>query len=1283
MNILYLSSLITFITFILCQPSLSQSLSGSEAQKLLMENPSILENIKEKQSTEVINKKLTSENQNVANSSYNPQQDVAIAPIPDTSNEQSLSTRYYRALTGQDLNIYGLNEFNQQQNEDLLFFNTIGNDYQLGPGDTIQIIIIGLSALNETYQVMNDGTISLENIYPINVNNMTLDEVSKLILDKIKLDDASAEVLVRLNTARLVTVQISGNVNSPRTIAVPAYTPLSRVIGYSGGISDNGSLRSIALSQFNEITQNIDFYDYLQSPSVENDPLIKNGARIFVPNKGSTIAALGFVSKPGIYELPNNKPNMTINELLAITGTSFLPLGASLKVLYFDSNGQLSTRIVGKNDQVKKGEALQVDFIETRNLNTSKISGAVVKDYEIKTNVPLSIKEVLKGGAVLNNDIFTSFALIDGKVGKDIQAINLDIALEDESITLPVGSDLRLFTKKKYLELVASDPNKSLNPIVSKLSEANVAEIYLNGVRVAYVPLSQKQKRFSIREILSVGSIIDESGYFINNDIFTSFALIDGKVGKDIQAINLDTALEDESITLPVGSDLRLFTKKKYLELVASDPNKSLNPIVSKLSEANVAEIYLNGVRVAYVPIRQGQGFYDSIKPFYTPTLKTVYDISLIQNDTYLEAFDLKLAMRADSNKKLLEGDRLLVFEEKFFNQLLSSQVDGVFSDIGETEGSNQTTALNVDLEAKKLKQDIKDKKLKYSEEINFTRRIIQKSNITKIYLDGELLTILPFLEGMTSSYILSKLKGKLPKLVNEFVIIQNTDKNLTPKIKNLKYEFHLEQNQEINLISRGTYQKIISGYNSKSTSRLMNDVRTSDAVKVYLDHKLVLLLSPNVHIKKQDIFYDITNTDEFYKLYIGLITKQKNSINWDLQSYNASEFFSDSQNIKPGESNIVYIFSEQFIREKFVDSTDTQNLLFDNNEKNNFEDKSIEIAELTQSNDINSSYIFHDMDSKLRVISGAVMFPGSYPLADRTRLKDLVDVGGVIDAKAGSNVVISMASNINDILVKSSPKVIKLSSLTTDKTILSGNFYVDVPKAVNEAISGFINLSGEFNIPGDYAFSRSEPLTEIIQRAGGITDTAYPLGAVLIRESIKIQEKESNDLLANQLEASVISLAQSDIDGADEQIKAILGFAQQLRNQKTTGRMSINIMDTNNNLYLQDGDKLMLPKRPSHVSVVGAVQRTTVSGYNKSKTIDDYITSAGGLTNMADIRRAYLLLPNGESRIVTKNTIIPVGSVVVIPPKIDKLSILGLTDVISRVLGNIAVSILAINNVN
>jgi hypothetical protein len=46
------------------------------------------------------------------------------------------------------------------------------------------------------------------------------------------------------------------------------------------------------------------------------------------------------------------------------------------------------------------------------------------------------------------------------------------------------------------------------------------------------------------------------------------------------------------------------------------------------------------------------------------------------------------------------------------------------------------------------------------------------------------------------------------------------------------------------------------------------------------------------------------------------------------------------------------------------------------------------------------------------------------------------------------------------------------------------------------------------------------------------------------------------------------------------------------------------------------------------------------------------------------------------------ETSIIPPGSVIVVPPKVDRLSALGLTDVVSRVLGNIATSILAINNV-
>ena len=271
MNIPILRNLFIFILLTLGQQSFAQSINDANLQRLLIENPLISKNFpqQDKNSSE---EKLISEKQSVANTDNNLQLDLSQASDQSDQrevNEKSMLMRYFYALIGKDLNIYGSNEFNQPQDDSLLFFNTIGKNYQLAPGDTIQITITGLSPSNENYQVMNDGTITLENVYPLNVNNLNLNQVRILVLDKIQLDDASAEVFVRLNNARLVTVQISGNVKSPRTIAVPAYTPLSRVIAFSGGISDSGSLRNISLSQIGEATQTVDFYSFLQNPSSE------------------------------------------------------------------------------------------------------------------------------------------------------------------------------------------------------------------------------------------------------------------------------------------------------------------------------------------------------------------------------------------------------------------------------------------------------------------------------------------------------------------------------------------------------------------------------------------------------------------------------------------------------------------------------------------------------------------------------------------------------------------------------------------------------------------------------------------------------------------------------------------------------------------------------------------------------------------------------------------------------------------------------------------------------
>jgi len=250
---------------------------------------------------------------------------------------------------------------------------------------------------------------------------------------------------------------------------------------------------------------------------------------------------------------------------------------------------------------------------------------------------------------------------------------------------------------------------------------------------------------------------------------------------------------------------------------------------------------------------------------------------------------------------------------------------------------------------------------------------------------------------------------------------------------------------------------------------------------------------------------------------------------------------------------------------------------------------------------------------------------------------------------------------------------------------VLADRYSVNAPAYVNDVATGIVRLGGEVVRPGEYLVARDETLQQLIERAGGLTGVAYPLGAVFTRDSLKESQRESNAVLASQLEQAVLQLSQSERDGAGDQIRAVLGYAEQLRQQEAAGRMSVNVTleDQSAPVYLEQGDTLFIPKRPSHVTVIGSVQKDTTARYSAGKDLAAYIASAGGLNKLADVKAAYILLPNGESTTANDSSVIPPGSVIVIPPKTDRLTVLGLTDIVSRVLGNIATSILAINNVN
>ena len=163
------------------------------------------------------------------------------------------------------------------------------------------------------------------------------------------------------------------------------------------------------------------------------------------------------------------------------------------------------------------------------------------------------------------------------------------------------------------------------------------------------------------------------------------------------------------------------------------------------------------------------------------------------------------------------------------------------------------------------------------------------------------------------------------------------------------------------------------------------------------------------------------------------------------------------------------------------------------------------------------------------------------------------------------------------------------------------------------------------------------------------------------------------------------ITLTPSLSEDAAGQIQAVLTYTRQLREIPVTGRQALTSL--NDKINLRDGDIIHIPAKPTHVGISGLVQNPVAAGYKPNKFLTAYINDAGGFDRLADKKNIYVLLPNGSS--LTLNSLkkhgglIPAGSQIIVPPKTDKLNALGLTEVISKILGNIATSILAINAVS
>ena len=190
--------------------------------------------------------------------------------------------------------------------------------------------------------------------------------------------------------------------------------------------------------------------------------------------------------------------------------------------------------------------------------------------------------------------------------------------------------------------------------------------------------------------------------------------------------------------------------------------------------------------------------------------------------------------------------------------------------------------------------------------------------------------------------------------------------------------------------------------------------------------------------------------------------------------------------------------------------------------------------------------------------------------------------------------------------------------------------------------------VAGEVRYPGRYTLkTKSEKITDLIQRAGGLTPDAYANGVTFYRPRNGVGR---------------IGIELPDV----------------LKNSRSL-----------DNLPLQDGDSLYIPRYNAVVAVQGAVNSPVSVTWSPGKSIDYYIRAAGGPSRKADLNRAYVTQPNGKVESRQANFLLPdriphprAGSTVFVPERdpLDRpFDLLSSAGAIASILATLVTLVIAI----
>lgn len=261
-------------------------------------------------------------------------------------------------------------------------------------------------------------------------------------------------------------------------------------------------------------------------------------------------------------------------------------------------------------------------------------------------------------------------------------------------------------------------------------------------------------------------------------------------------------------------------------------------------------------------------------------------------------------------------------------------------------------------------------------------------------------------------------------------------------------------------------------------------------------------------------------------------------------------------------------------------------------------------------------------------LIRGEVLKPGTYNYSENMHVSDIIYMAGGLKENAGTELEISRRIKDANVFDKNSftAQVFSYNIMPANDTLILLPFdEVFVKPLPGYKFQVHVTIQGEVAFPGDYTLQNSkERISTLVKRAGGLTGAAFQPGATLDRKgksSTEVTYKE-------QLAISTLSKVSKDTLTSTQKKELITEKSNLVGIQ-----LDLALANPNSewDLILEEGDVLTIPKELQTVSINGQVLFPSRIPFKKGKSFKDYVYSAGGFSENANKRRAYVIYPNNN----------------------------------------------------